>query len=191
VNAIDAALALQFDAGLIESLGCRGAADVNGDGSVDSLDATLLLQFAAGLISPPAPPPTPTPPTTPTPSPTPLPVPPIAPIALPEQGESGVAGFAAIVETATGGTEVGVIIEQGLEEGAHMNHLHEGACDALGEIHVALTDLQANANGRAGATTIIDDPPFSHWLERAHALAVHALDGTVVACGNVEPAAGG
>ena len=181
VNTVDAALALQFDAGLIESIECRGAADVNGDGVINSLDASLLLQFDAGLISRLGP----TPPATPTPLPT---SPPIAPIALPEQGESGVAGFAAIVETGTGGAEVGVIIERGLEEGAHMNHLHEGRCDALGVIHVALTELQAGANGRAGATTSIDDPSFSHWLENAHALAVHALDGTVVACGNVSPA---
>lgn len=50
VNSIDAALILQFDAGLVDSLSCQDAADVSADGSVNSLDAALILQFAAGLI---------------------------------------------------------------------------------------------------------------------------------------------
>ena len=48
VNSIDAALVLQFNAGLLGSLPCRG--DVNGDGKVTSIDAALILQFAAGLL---------------------------------------------------------------------------------------------------------------------------------------------
>lgn len=47
---IDAALVLQRDAGLIDTLPCSGNADVNGDGRVDALDALLILQFVAGLI---------------------------------------------------------------------------------------------------------------------------------------------
>jgi hypothetical protein len=50
VNAIDAALILQYSAGLITSLDCQDAADVNEDGSINSIDAALILQFTAGLI---------------------------------------------------------------------------------------------------------------------------------------------
>lgn len=50
VNAIDAALTLQYDARLIASLLCPAAADVNGDGRVDSRDAALILQYVAGLL---------------------------------------------------------------------------------------------------------------------------------------------
>jgi len=50
VNAIDAALVLQFNAGLVGSLPCEDAADVNGDGDITSVDAALILQFTAGLI---------------------------------------------------------------------------------------------------------------------------------------------
>lgn len=50
VNSIDAALTLQFDAGLVSSLACEENADVNEDGAVNSLDAALILQFDAGLI---------------------------------------------------------------------------------------------------------------------------------------------
>jgi hypothetical protein len=50
VNAIDAALVLQFTAGLTPSLPCLSAADVNLDGIVDAVDAALILQYTAGLI---------------------------------------------------------------------------------------------------------------------------------------------
>jgi hypothetical protein len=50
VDAIDAALVLQLNAGLVDSLTCEDNADVNGDGRVDSIDAALALQFIAGLL---------------------------------------------------------------------------------------------------------------------------------------------
>ena len=50
VNSIDAALALQFTAGLVDSLPCSQFADVNEDGTVNALDAVLILQFVAGLL---------------------------------------------------------------------------------------------------------------------------------------------
>lgn len=49
-DAIDAALMLQLNAGLLDSLACADNADVNGDGHVDSIDAALVLQFTAGLL---------------------------------------------------------------------------------------------------------------------------------------------
>ena len=50
VNSIDAALVLQYDAGLIDSLSCAQNADVNVDGAVNSIDAALILQYDARLI---------------------------------------------------------------------------------------------------------------------------------------------
>ena len=56
VNAIDAALLLQFDARLLfdPSLGrimlCLALGDVNGDRVRDAIDASLILQFDAGLL---------------------------------------------------------------------------------------------------------------------------------------------
>ncbi|MDZ4277819.1 MAG: dockerin type I repeat-containing protein [Dehalococcoidia bacterium] len=49
-SSVDAALVLQFDAGLVNWLPCPVTADANGDGWVDSLDAALILQRVAGLI---------------------------------------------------------------------------------------------------------------------------------------------
>ena len=51
ISAIDAALILQFDAGLLDSLPYPGSADVSGDGNVNSIDAALVLQFTAGLVN--------------------------------------------------------------------------------------------------------------------------------------------
>lgn len=50
VDAIDAELVLQYDAGLIHSLPCIDNGDINHDGHVNSIDATIILQLAAGLI---------------------------------------------------------------------------------------------------------------------------------------------
>ena len=50
VDAKDASLVLQLEAGLISALACRDSADVNGDGLVNSLDAVLILQFEARLV---------------------------------------------------------------------------------------------------------------------------------------------
>lgn len=50
-DSVDAALILQFGAGLTSSLPCPGNADINGDGNVDALDAALLLQRIGGLIA--------------------------------------------------------------------------------------------------------------------------------------------
>ena len=49
-NSVDAAIVLQFNAGLFSALACPEAADVDGNGLADSLDAVLILQFVAGLI---------------------------------------------------------------------------------------------------------------------------------------------
>ena len=51
INAIDAALVLQFSAGLLPSLPSFDRSDVNNDGSVNSIDAALILQLTAGLLS--------------------------------------------------------------------------------------------------------------------------------------------
>ncbi len=51
INAIDVALILQLNAGLVDSLSCQENADVNDDGRIDSLDAAFVLQLDAGLIS--------------------------------------------------------------------------------------------------------------------------------------------
>lgn len=50
VNAIDAALVLQHDAGLLGTIPCANLADANQNGTVNAIDATLILQFDAGFL---------------------------------------------------------------------------------------------------------------------------------------------
>ena len=50
VDAIDAALILQLNSGLVASLPCGALADANRDGVINAIDAALILQYSAGLI---------------------------------------------------------------------------------------------------------------------------------------------
>lgn len=116
----------------------------------------------------------------------------IAPITMNQVDGSEVTGSATMTETATGGTQVEVTIAGYLEEGSHQSHLHHGTCATQpGEIHTTLSSVEAGADGSGSASTTIEtaddpaNPPFSHWLAREHYLAVHALDGTLVSCGDV------
>jgi hypothetical protein len=51
VNAIDAALILQYAAGLLADFACPQGADTNHDGHADAIDAALVLQLSAGLLT--------------------------------------------------------------------------------------------------------------------------------------------
>jgi CSLREA domain-containing protein len=51
VNSIDAAILLQYTAGLIQTLTVPQSADVNNDGNINSIDAALILQNTAGLLA--------------------------------------------------------------------------------------------------------------------------------------------
>ena len=107
---------------------------------------------------------------------------------LSEVEGNGVTGSATLTQTDDGYTQVEVTMA-GLPEGPHANHLHHGTCDAQGEVHVTLTELQTSADGDATATTTDfpeedPDPAFSHF-ETGHYVAVHAADGAVIGCGDV------
>jgi hypothetical protein len=49
-NSVDAAVILQYDAGLLDGFTCLGNLDLNGDGMTNSVDASIILQMDAGLI---------------------------------------------------------------------------------------------------------------------------------------------
>lgn len=50
VSAVDAALILQLDAGVVASLPCQQNGRANGDGVVNTVDALLVLQYIVGII---------------------------------------------------------------------------------------------------------------------------------------------
>jgi len=51
VDSIDAAIVLQFVAGLYDFSRCPVTGDVNHDGRTDSVDAAIILQYSAGLLT--------------------------------------------------------------------------------------------------------------------------------------------
>ena len=73
---------------------------------------------------------------------------------------------------------------EGLTEGAHANHIHDGSCDNLGAVDIPLDDIVADSAGAGSQTTGNQDEPLSHF-ETGHLVAVHADDGAIVACGDV------
>lgn len=50
IDAVDAALVLQYSADLIDELPNLPSADVNQNDRVNAIDAQLILQYVAGLI---------------------------------------------------------------------------------------------------------------------------------------------
>ena len=108
---------------------------------------------------------------------------------LAEVEGNGVTGTATLTEADDGTTQV--VVEMAGLDGTHANHLHHGSCDAQGEVHVTLTELQAGADGVEASTTDFPeedpDPEFSHF-ETGHYVAVHeagGMPGAVISCGNV------
>ena len=79
------------------------------------------------------------------------------------------------------------VVVAGLPEGARANHLHHGdACppDPNGEVHIALTDVEADANGDGIQSTSDATEPIEHFAA-GHYYAVHDADGAVIGCGTV------
>lgn len=76
------------------------------------------------------------------------------------------------------------LVMEGLTEGAHANHIHDGSCDNLGAVDIPLDDIVADSAGVGTQTTGNADQPLSHF-ETGHLVAVHADDGAIVACGDI------
>ena len=112
---------------------------------------------------------------------------------LSEIDGSGVTGTAILTEDDDGTTRV-VLSMEGLPEGPHANHIHHVTCDAQGEVHLTLEELQAGADGVAEGTTTDfpeEDPDRAlAYFEVGHYIAVHVggndTVGAVISCGNIE-----
>ena len=112
---------------------------------------------------------------------------------LSEMEGSGVTGTATLTEDDDGTARV-VVSMEGLPEGPHANHIHHVSCDAQGEVHLTLEELQAGADGVAEATTTDfpeEDPDRElNYFTTGHYIAVHVggndTVGAVISCGNIE-----
>ncbi len=105
-------------------------------------------------------------------------------IPIEELNGSGVSGDATLTDNGDGTTTIDVLVDG--STGGHPIHLHSGTCAELGDVVVALTDVDENG---ASVTTVdlplatIQDPEVG-----PHAINIHlSADeiATYVACGDV------
>jgi hypothetical protein len=110
-----------------------------------------------------------------------------AEVTLLEVDGSGVTGMATLTENADGAsTAVEVVIDGGLTEGPHQNHIHgPGTCESPADVEQALTELEADATGAATGETPAVPGALSTFTDGDNYVAIHATDGAVVACGNI------
>jgi hypothetical protein len=72
------------------------------------------------------------------------------------------------------------------EAGMHLNHIHvNSTCAPPGGVLQGLTQLPANDAGVATAKSTLDASGVSDLGNRV--IAVHALSGAIVACGEINP----
>lgn len=100
---------------------------------------------------------------------------------LPGETASGVATL-----TPMGNQTEVMVTMRGLTPGVHANHIHNGTCDDIGDIVYPLTDLNADDQGNASATTMLD-VPLSTIQAAQHNITVHTgpLPAPTIACGEI------
>ena len=116
------------------------------------------------------------------------------PIEVPitDLGDSGISGTGTL-EPSPDGSETTITIDAtGLQPNAsHINHVHEGVCENYGAVVVTLTELQADDNGDATATTSVtetdqgDPLTFADLTDGNHVLIIHDAEGVPAACGAI------
>lgn len=99
-------------------------------------------------------------------------------------GESGVSGQATF--TVSGDTLSAILEAEGLAEGQHAQHIHEGAsCSSIGGVLVPLEPFPtANAEGTVSYKNLTLEAP-ENLADRT--VVMHGTDGTPVACGPINP----
>jgi hypothetical protein len=112
-------------------------------------------------------------------------------IVLKPVGSSTASGWAWIIPES--GQMIVTTLVMGPEPGSgHSNHLHRGPCDSTGGIAYPLTDLTANADGVATATTLVKMDMGMMMAAAPRYVNIHAgilgtgpTAGAGVTCGNV------
>ena len=101
-------------------------------------------------------------------------------VPLNELGGSGLSGEATLTETADG-TDVSLMVNG--PAGDNPVHVHYGTCDNLGEVAVALTNIDANGNSDTVVPLTIDELTGAQYAINAHESAENIAN--YVACGDI------
>lgn len=110
-----------------------------------------------------------------------------ASIVMEEIGGSGITGDATISEAQGAAGQARVVINlraQSPAEGVHQGHIHEGTCEPLGGVTVALPPVNLAA-GQGTATSTVSVDPMSV-MDGNHVVAYHEVGGSQpVVCGAI------
>ncbi len=174
VNSIDAAIVLQYSAGLISAIPCADSADVNCDSVINSVDAALILQYVAGLTHALGcgPAPTPTPPPPPEGSPV---------LTLDSFGEGSVnsspagitCGSGCTVQSATFRSGTVVVLTASAQPGSALDHW--SGCDSvtgntcqltLNEDRTVLATFRFVETQIPSTTKVLDETAMEHLLRQ-------------------------
>ena len=101
-------------------------------------------------------------------------------IDLNELNASGMSGTATLTE-AEDGTDVSLMVEGAT--GGHPVHIHFGTCDTLGEVAVALTDIDAEGMSETSVDLTLDELESGEYAINAHESVENIA--TYVACGEI------
>ncbi len=104
-------------------------------------------------------------------------------------GEASTAkGQAELVALTDGKTKVIVTVSGLTPNTKHVGHIHIGKCTTPGPVAIALTELSADANGKASAETLVDTNkiPANAYVQH-HQRGVGAAEGAGggIVCGDV------
>jgi hypothetical protein len=101
-------------------------------------------------------------------------------IPLNELNDSGVSGQATLTET-DNGTHVSLLVQGA--SGDHPVHIHFGTCDNLGEIAVALTDIDEKGQSETDVDLTLDELLGSQYAINAHESVQNIAN--YIACGEI------
>jgi hypothetical protein len=107
-------------------------------------------------------------------------------VALASVGGSGVSGEATLTESGQQ-TEVMVRLVGSQPNATHQGHIHQGTCDNVGSVVVALDPITVDAQGSGTSTTMVD-VAIHDAANGEHLVAYHEAGGTPgapAACGEI------
>jgi hypothetical protein len=109
-------------------------------------------------------------------------------VTLAAVNNSGITGQASLSGSGTG-TQVVLNLRNARPNATHQAHIHNGTCDALGQVVAALTPVQTDSSGFGVSTTTVPDP-LDRFTGGAFVVSAHQAGGAPgpsVTCGPIEP----
>lgn len=108
-------------------------------------------------------------------------------VTLAAVNNSGITGEASLSGSGTG-TQVVLSLRGARPNATHQAHIHNGTCDALGQVVAQLTPVQTDGTGFGASTTNVTDP-LDRFTGGAFVVSAHQAGGSPgpsVSCGPIQ-----